>query len=195
MSQHPTDNAPLRRVSLAFLPHGGYPQERHFDHMTPDDLVFVLGAFAARKRRSLSGRAEVVAALDAARKSQLEWHEEQLRQGLEEGLGRWRHLVPRRVRMRAVDRMVEQYYLSTAQWGAEMGDLYARVDELQRAVPRASVQRGPMVLCAECTRKIPLHQLKNLEAVGWSPDGEGRPRCPEHRVAVPLAKPLTQVSS
>ncbi|MFE6000261.1 hypothetical protein ACFQ6C_25930 [Streptomyces sp. NPDC056454] len=195
MSQHPNEDV-LQRVTLTFMPHGGYPQDRHFDHVTPDDLVFVLGAFAGRKRRSLSGRAEVVAALDAARKGQLEWHEEQLRRGVEEGLGRWRHLVPRWVRMRAVDRLVEEYYLSTAQWAAEMGDLYAQVEALHHKVARVpAAPRGPMVLCAECTRAVPLSKLTCLDSVGWTSDDDGRPRCPEHPVATPSLASLVKAGS
>ncbi|MFH8483054.1 hypothetical protein [Streptomyces sp. NPDC018055] len=197
MSQRQNDQMPLQRVTLTFMPFGGFPQERHFDHVTPDDLVFVLGAWAARKRRSLSGRAETVAALDAARKSQLEWHEAQLRQGVEEGLGRWRHLVPRWVRMRVADRLVEQYYLSTAQWAAEMSDLYAKVEGLLGEVGSmpAPRPRGPMILCSECTRAMPLSKLACPESVGWSKDGEGRPRCPEHPVVTSVSTSLAKAGS
>ncbi|THA72539.1 hypothetical protein E6R60_26795 [Streptomyces sp. A0642] len=193
------DQTPLQRVTLTFLPHGGYPQERTFDHITPDDLVFVVAALHARKRRALTGRGEVQEMLATASRSQLEWHEEQLRTALDEGMGAWRHFVPRWIRLRILERLVEQYYVSTAAWGAEMGDLYERVDALQRTVTRGRVSKRvaePMVLCAgpECSSSIPLRDLGNPPE-GWAKDASGNPRCADHPVTSASSAVLVKVAS
>jgi hypothetical protein len=185
-----TENQPLRRVTLTFMPHGGFPQDRHFDHITPADLAFVLGALHGRKRRSLSGRAEVVAALDEARKNELEWYADQARLSVARGLGWWHRLLPTRVVERIVEGLLDQYYDTTAQWMAQLADLHAQVEGLTSRVAVAATARpkpsGPQLLCGHkgCTRGVPLAQ-KMLLPAGWSwgeDDGHALPSpyCPEH---------------
>ncbi|MFD7835636.1 hypothetical protein [Streptomyces sp. NPDC059761] len=181
----------LERVTLAYTPFEGALQARNFTGLTVDDLVFVLASLHARTRNTHRSRTEATEALDHARKTQLEWYENQLRLSLEESLGRWHRLLPASIRRRIVEVQMEHYFDTTAQWAIELGDLYARVDRLekdirdmhQRRAQRAPVI-GPRMLCGHgsCEAGLPIQEVPMLPH-GWSMLASGGVRCPEHALA------------
>lgn len=183
-------------ATLTYKPQGAFlPRDLEFPWATPDDMVFVLAAFKARQNRGLTTRAEVVEALEEARESQMQWHSDRMRLSLQRGLGRWAKLLPSKLIDRAVELAMSQHYESTGQWAVEMAHLYEQVNYLNaqvRAVGRAqersgAVRRtdlpyGPQILCAGgCGKGLPLARPLVLP-LGWTADGRGTPRCPEHSV-------------
>lgn len=182
-------------VTVTYKPHGAFlPVDREFPWATPDDLVFVLAAFHARKGRGRVTRVEVVEALEESRESQMQWHADRMRLALLRGLGRWAKLLPSRLIDRVIELAMNQYYESTAQWSVEMADLYEQVNWLNSqvgAVSRAQAQQaqirraalpaaGPQVLCAGgCGKGLPLTDILTLPP-GWTVDEQDAPRCPEH---------------
>ncbi|MEU6362140.1 hypothetical protein [Streptomyces albidoflavus] len=180
------DGRRLRRVTLTYMPIGGFPQDRHFDDMTPDDLAFVLAALHGRKRRDTKGRAQVVKAMDEARAEQMRWYADQMRSALWGGLGWWRHLVPTRVLGRITDALLDHYWDTTAQWSAELADLHAQTHEIARRVEAVVPRKvaGPRLLCGHlgCLEAIPLDEtLTGLPLRwSWSKEPNGGLRCPRH---------------
>ncbi|MET7363231.1 hypothetical protein ABZS76_33005 [Streptomyces sp. NPDC005562] len=177
------ENEPLCRVTLttSYSAYGGFPQEHHF-RLTPDDLAFVLGALHGRKRRTVTGRVEVITALDDARHNALKWYADQVRLSLVQGLGWWRRLLPGRLIERIVEKQMEHYYDTTAQWMAELADLHAQVSGLAGRLPA----EGPTLMCGHggCRRGVPLAPNIVLPpGWTWGKSGPGAPTlpcCPEH---------------
>ncbi|WP_428957902.1 hypothetical protein [Streptomyces sp. cg35] len=191
----------LRRVSLTYMPYGGFPQERHFDHLTPTDLSFVLASLHGRKRRDIKGRAEVIQALDEARRNELEWHADQLHLAIVEGLGWWTRLLPSAAIVRIVDKQLEHYYDTTAKWAAEQADLHALVAELHGRVDRLAYRlkdvasrkpvEGPRLMCGRpgCANSVPLDDP--LLPPGWlwgEKSGTRVPFCPDDVQTIPTQK-------
>lgn len=190
-------NTPIG-ATLTYKPHGAFlPVDLEFPWATPDDMAFILAALKSRQGRGLVTRAEVVAALEEARESQMQWHADRMRISMVKGLGWWARLLGSKRVDRAVELAMGQYYESTGQWALEMADLYEQVNYLnarvgdigrtqaqQAQVRRAALPAGPQILCAGgCGKGLPLARPLTLPP-GWTADESGTPSCPEHSVAV-----------
>lgn len=182
-------------VTLTYKPHGAFlPVDREFPWATPDDLVFVMAAFQARQGRGgRVARSEIVESLHEARDSQVEWHADQMRLSLLQGLGWWAKLLPSRLIDRVVDLWIKHYFDSTSQWAMEMAELYEQVNSLntrvsavgraqaqQSAIRQAAPSYGPMIHCGGgCDKAILLEHLASPPP-DWTVSKQKVPFCPEH---------------
>jgi hypothetical protein len=195
---------PLKRITLTYLPYGGFPQEHHFNDVTEDDLAFIAVALHARKRRAASGDPEVVRFYDAARRSQLAWYEARLQESFDEGAGWLKRLVPRRIRERILTLQMDYLQDATASWAVELGDLHAQVQDMSRKVNAMSRRRpaertsragggvGVRLMCSTGTCKVTTPLDQHLPE-GWS-RGESGMHCPEHSAPAAADDRLRKVS-
>jgi hypothetical protein len=172
-----------KTITLVYAPHGRFPAERRFDDVTENDIAFTIAGLVGRRMRRTDkpGAFEDLKQLAAAREGQMAWYADQMLFALDDGLGWWKHLLPRRVRERIIIAQMDYLRDVTAEWVKEIVDLHA---ETQRKTPRLKVrsapESGPRVRCGGargCTEEVPLG--KDLPE-GWSEDGKGIPHCPEH---------------
>jgi hypothetical protein len=172
-----------KRITLTYQPYGRFPAERPFDGMTDDDIVFITAGLAGRRFPHPKLHKADLEQLKESRRGQMRWYADRMIEAFYSGLGPWHRLIPFRVKVRAVELMMDYLHELTATWTAELIGMHAEVARANTPAPvlrpRSAQENGPRIRCACCSTDTLLAvQLPK----GWTKDAEGIPHCPEHPV-------------
>jgi hypothetical protein len=179
-----TTSRPGTTLTLLYSPKDdGKVIRQTFTGLTPDDIVAVSAALAAR-RMNLPVHSADMEQLKESRNQQMRWYADRMLETLYDGMGRWFRWMPERVRLNTVQALMDYLRDITATWTSELIAAHA---EVHRTHAQANVLRlrrapviGPPVRCRNCSATC-VASDDTLPA-GWTADDDGAPRCPAHRV-------------
>jgi hypothetical protein len=173
-------------VTLVYSPSGSNRViKKFFKGMTEDDIVAVTAALAARRISIPELHDEDMQQLKAAREHQMLWYADRMAAAFHHNLGWWTRLLPAKVRKQFIEAQMDYLKDITATWTSELLAMHAEINrthEQARALrlqPRPEPVAEPLIPCRCCSATF---VRADFLPEGWTPDHDGYPRCPQHRV-------------
>lgn len=147
MKTPPSDQI-MDTTTLTFRPPGGFPQEVQIEGLTMQDVVFSLAFLHAHSRSTSQARISTAEALKRVREVNRVRVATEVDLAVENGLGRWSRLLPRRVIDAVVNQVLDKVGDIRPETMAELHDTYSRVIALSRrqkppAAAQVALPSGP----------------------------------------------------
>jgi hypothetical protein len=173
-------------VTLVYSPSGSSRViKKFFKGMTEDDIVAVTAALAGRRVDVTPLHKSDLKQLRDSHDRQVSWYADRMAEALAEGMGRWFRWAPKRARKVTLDLLSDYLRGATA---TLMSELTAAHSEIHRTHEQARALRlqpypepvaEPLIPCRCCSATF---VRADFLPEGWTPDHDGYPRCPQHRV-------------